>query len=105
MMNVERDMRRSLRVLAVVAALSVTQPVCAGGDAADEAMSAIRLEAIRGDMRFLSDDLLEGRGTGTRGYELAAKFMATQFETPGASASGRCRNLFSKRATAFHEGR
>jgi hypothetical protein len=94
MINVERDMGRSLRILAVVAALSVTQPVCAGGDAADEAVSAIRPEAIRGDMRFLSDDLLEGRGTGTRRYELAAKFMATQFETLGLQPAGDAGTYF-----------
>jgi hypothetical protein len=55
----------------------------ANPDAADEAMSAIRPEAIRADMRFLSDDALEGRGTGSRGYDIAAKFMASQFESLG----------------------
>ena len=44
-----------------------THPVRAGGDAADEVSTTIRPEAIRGDMRFLADDLLEGRQTGTRG--------------------------------------
>ena len=94
MMSVERNMRRSLLGLALFAALSVTQPVFADGDAADEAMSAIRPEAIRGDMRFLSDDLLEGRGTGTRGYDLAAKFMATQFETLGLQPAGDAGTYF-----------
>jgi hypothetical protein len=32
----------------------------------EEAMATIRPEAIRADMRFLADDLLEGRGTGAR---------------------------------------
>src|ERR1700719_2928163 len=62
--------------------------VYANPDAADEAMSAIRPEAIRADMRFLSDDALEGRGTGTRGYEIAAKYMATQFESLGLQPAG-----------------
>jgi hypothetical protein len=83
MMNTQRSRRRCLWGLALIVALAITQPGSAGGDAADEAMSAIRPEAIRGDMRSLSDDLLEGGGTGTRGYELAAKFMATQCETLG----------------------
>lgn len=94
MMNIERSLRRCLWGLALIVALAVTQPVFAGGDAADEAMSAIRPEAIRGDMRFLSDDLLEGRGTGTRGYELAAKFMATQFETLGLQPAGDAGTYF-----------
>jgi hypothetical protein len=74
--------------MAIMTALSGTRAVPSSGDAADEAMSTIRPEAIRGDMRFLSDDLLEGRGTGTRGYELAAEFMATQFETVGLKPAG-----------------
>ena len=68
--------------------LAGTPAVCAGGDAADEAIATIRPEAIRADMRFLSDDLLEGRGTATRGYETAAKFMATQFEGLGLQPAG-----------------
>src|SRR6202162_465118 len=62
--------------------------VHANSDAADEAMNTIRPEAIRADMRFLSDDALEGRGTGTRGYEIAAKYMATQFESLGLQPAG-----------------
>lgn len=57
--------------------------VFAADAAADNAMQSIRAESIRAEMRFLSDDLLEGRGTGTRGYDMAAKFMATQVESLG----------------------
>jgi PA domain len=39
-------------------------------------------------MRFLADDLLEGRGTATRGHEVAAKFMATRFEATGLLPAG-----------------
>jgi Peptidase family M28/PA domain len=60
----------------------------AGGDAADDAMAAIRPEAIRADMRFLADDLLEGRGTGARGYDIAAAFVATRFEALGLAPAG-----------------
>jgi hypothetical protein len=65
-----------------------TYSVQANRDAADEAISTIRPEAIRADMRFLSDDALEGRGTGSRGYDIAAKFMATQFESLGLQPAG-----------------
>lgn len=44
-----------------------------------------RPEAIRGHMQFLASDLLEGRGTGTRGYQVAADYVATQFEAAGLS--------------------
>jgi hypothetical protein len=56
--------------------------------AADQAMSTISPDAIRADMRFLSDDALEGRGTATRGHELAAKYMATRFEGVDLQTAG-----------------
>src|SRR5580693_10050199 len=56
--------------------------------AADTAMSTISPDAIRADMRFLADDALEGRGTATRGHELAAKYMATRFEGMGLLPAG-----------------
>jgi hypothetical protein len=52
------------------------------------AMAAIRAEAIGAHVKFLADDLLEGRGTGTRGYELAAKYVAAQFEAMGLEPAG-----------------
>jgi hypothetical protein len=42
-----------------------------------------RPDAIRGHMAFLASDLLEGRGTGTRGYQLAAQYVAAQFDAAG----------------------
>jgi len=38
---------------------------------------------LRGHVRFLSDDLLEGRGPGSRGDELAQLYIATQFQSLG----------------------
>ncbi len=73
---------------AAVLVLAGTRAVRAGGDVADEAMAAIRPAAIRADMRFLADDLLEGRGTGTRGHEIAAKFIASEFEAMGLEPAG-----------------
>lgn len=43
-------------------------------------------DAIRAHMRFLSSDVLEGRGTGTRGYALAAEYVAAQFQSYGMEA-------------------
>lgn len=60
----------------------------AAGDQADSAMQSIRPESIRAEMRFLSDDSLEGRGTGTRGFDIAAKYMASEFEGMGLKAAG-----------------
>lgn len=62
--------------------------------ALDPALERIRPQAIRAHMRFLADDLLEGRGTGTRGYQLAAKYVAAQFETLGLEPAGTDGNYF-----------
>ncbi len=39
--------------------------------------------AFRAHVTFLADDLLEGRDTGSRGHEIAARYVATQFEALG----------------------
>jgi hypothetical protein len=39
-------------------------------------------------MLFLADDLLEGRAPGTRGYDLAARYVAAQFEALGLEPAG-----------------
>ena len=54
----------------------------------DVAVQTIRPEGIRAHVEFLADDLLEGRGTGTRGYDLAAKYVAAQFEAMGLEPAG-----------------
>ncbi|HEY4443357.1 MAG TPA: M28 family peptidase, partial [Steroidobacteraceae bacterium] len=52
------------------------------------AMRDIDPERIRAHVRFLSDDLLEGRGTGARGGDVAAKYIATQFALDGLKPAG-----------------
>jgi len=52
------------------------------------AMQGIDAERIRAQVRFLSDDLLEGRGTGARGGDIAAKYIATQFALDGLKPAG-----------------
>jgi len=43
---------------------------------------------IEADVRFLGDDLLEGREAGTRGYDLAALYVATQYRLIGLEPAG-----------------
>ncbi|MGA3045484.1 MAG: M28 family peptidase [Terracidiphilus sp.] len=56
--------------------------------AARTAAASIDSEKIRAHVRFLSLDLLEGRGPGTRGAELAAEYIATQFALAGVEPAG-----------------
>jgi Peptidase family M28/PA domain len=60
----------------------------------------ISTSPIKGHVQFLASDLLEGRGTGARGHEIAAEYVATQFESiglePGADGSWRQEITFLK---------
>src|SRR6202453_3398942 len=69
---------------------------CAGAKAFAEtippavkaAEASIDGEKIRAHVKFLSDDLMEGRGPGLRGSELAAKYIATEFALYGLKPGG-----------------
>src|SRR3954465_12247187 len=52
------------------------------------ALETITPEHIRWHVRYLSHDLLEGRGTGQRGGDLAAEYIATQFWLNGLKVAG-----------------
>ena len=45
-------------------------------------------ERIRAHVKFLSSDLLEGRGVAVRGGDLAAEYIAAQFALAGAKPAG-----------------
>jgi Zn-dependent M28 family amino/carboxypeptidase len=52
------------------------------------AMQSIRPDNIEAHVRFLSHDLLEGRGTGQRGGDIAAQYIAAQFALDGLKPAG-----------------
>lgn len=56
--------------------------------AAVAAMNGISKENIEAHVRFLSHDLLEGRGTGARGGDIAAQYIAAQFALYGLKPAG-----------------
>lgn len=58
------------------------------GQMPNSAGPAIDKERIRAHVRFLSHDLLEGRGTGQRGGDLASEYIATQFALDGLKPAG-----------------
>jgi Zn-dependent M28 family amino/carboxypeptidase len=64
--------------------------------AARQAAAGIDPEKIRAHVRFLANDLLEGRGPGTRGGQLAAEYIATQFALAGARPAGENGTYFQK---------
>jgi Zn-dependent M28 family amino/carboxypeptidase len=56
--------------------------------AVEVAAASIDAEKLRAHVRFLSHDLLEGRGTGQRGGDIAAEYIATQFALDGLKPAG-----------------
>jgi Zn-dependent M28 family amino/carboxypeptidase len=97
------------RTFAAIAIMTLSLPVWAGGGAtpapvppavkhepisvrlpgaAFNALETINPEHIRWHVRFLAHDLLEGRGTGQRGGDIAAEYMATQFAEYGLKPAG-----------------
>ena len=67
--------------LAAVSVAAAPPPQVAALDSAAAAR-------VRGHVEFLADDLLEGRGTGTRGHEIAAAYVASQFRSLGLQPAG-----------------
>ena len=52
------------------------------------AMETINPDRIRAHVGFLAHDLLEGRGTGQRGGDIAGEYIATQFALYGLKPAG-----------------
>lgn len=86
---------RLLSVAALAMALAVALPACKrtadpatpDGDAAPQSQdpAAQRIEA---DVRYLADDRMQGRETGTPGYDLAADYVARRFIDSGLAPGG-----------------
>jgi Zn-dependent M28 family amino/carboxypeptidase len=56
---------------------------CTAGPALAQDAPRIDPAAVRAHVAFLADDLLEGRDAGTRGYDIAARYVASHFEALG----------------------
>ena len=78
----------SLSSLALALSAAVVLTACAPNDegaapATTDALPAASAPAIRAHVEFLADDLLEGRLSGTRGYDIAAGYVASEFAQIG----------------------
>jgi hypothetical protein len=84
-------MRRRMEVAVILASIglaTVGAQESGGPRDVQTVLESFSKAALRAHMRFLADDLLEGRGTGTRGHEIAAKYVATEFEAAGLEPAG-----------------
>lgn len=87
-----------MKRIALILLLSITLIVAAqnkpsrGGKglptAAQQAMNSIDAEKIRATVKYLSDDSLQGRGTGQKGGDKAADWIAAQFKSYGLVPAG-----------------
>jgi hypothetical protein len=86
-------MDTTLRALTLLTITLFTQ---APSTTTDSALAKISPTSLQAEMRYLSDDLLEGRGTATRGHLVAAHYMASQFESLGLQPAGDNNTFFQR---------
>src|SRR3954469_12313645 len=83
---------RSFIALTCLAALPIIAATKSSNDSAPAAvkrgMSLLSGKAMAAHDQFLASDLLEGRGPGTRGDEIAQQYIAAQFESYGLQPAG-----------------
>jgi Peptidase family M28 len=82
--------RNHLRVIFLLINLSAvngqsSQPITSENQAVLDRISA---DSLRGHLSFIASDLLEGRGTPSRGQDIAAEYIAAQFRRAGLEAVG-----------------
>lgn len=58
--------------------------------------SEVQPDAVRSHVEFLAADLLEGRATASRGYDIAAAYVASQFRQAGLQPAGDDKSYLQK---------
>jgi len=73
---------------AIVGALIFAAHGCATTGGGGDRLGPVSRDALEAHVRFLASDLLEGRMTGTRGYEVAAGYVESQYRQLGLAPGG-----------------
>lgn len=79
-----------------LASFALALPLLAQPAAVRQSFEQFSADAIRAHTKFLSSDLLEGRGPGTRGDALTTSYLATQLEAMGLAPAGDDGSYFQK---------
>jgi Zn-dependent M28 family amino/carboxypeptidase len=87
---------RSVFTSLVVSLLLVHTGAAQQASPATRAARAVNANVMRAHLEFLADDALEGRKPGTRGGDLAAKYIAAQFERLGLEPAGDSASYFQR---------
>lgn len=69
-------------------------PLTLAWSAEGEPWTYVRPEAIRSHVEFLASDLLEGRAAASRGYDIAAAYVAAQFRQSGLKNAGAAESFY-----------
>jgi Zn-dependent M28 family amino/carboxypeptidase len=80
--------RLGTALLTTMICLATVYGQTAPSPSAQKAMNAIDAEKIRATVKYLSDDKLQGRGTGQKGGDMAADWIAAQFKSYGLAPVG-----------------
>ena len=80
---------KPLALLGLAAATAATATLPATWSAREKAAAkVVSANGLAAHVRFLADDLLEGRGPATRGSDLAMRYIAANFERLGLKPAG-----------------
>lgn len=93
-----KPVRRDTPPLITLENQAPSNEAAGGADAADEKSAGAKIEdnLLRAHVKFLADDLLEGRGPGARGGLIAAKYIAANFEALGLEPAAANRSYFQQ---------
>src|SRR5580658_9206355 len=72
----------------IIATLAAGAAVAQAPSTARIIASRLNVEGLKADVSFLASDELEGRGTPSRGLDLAAEYVAAQFRRAGLAPAG-----------------
>ncbi|KKO45581.1 peptidase M28 [Arsukibacterium ikkense] len=75
--------------------LALLLSACSGSSPPEQQLSA-RPAAIEAHLTFLASDELEGRDTGSRGHQIAANYIASQFQALGLAPAGDNNSYFQQ---------
>ena len=76
------------KIFAVLALFAASASAATLTPAQNATLDRISANSLRGHLSFLASDLLEGRGTPSRGQDLAAEYIAAQYRRAGLEPLG-----------------
>ena len=85
---IKRYMQLTLAALLLTGAFLAAEKASTIPAAAKKVADSFDVNRMKTDLNFLASDLLEGRGTGQRGGDIAAAYIAAQFQIAGLKPAG-----------------